>query len=272
MNPAGKNKKSGRGWRLLALATVVFFIGAGIYFLFITVGESKRIEQTLIDRHGWANHYTPPMDGSVPANRLERFIRVREAVQPNCVILQRILFEILNLEAIEESEDLSTGEKMSESLGSFKSMFSFAPSFLEFMDARNLALLAEEMGIGEYIYLYLAAYGEQLANDPDAAFADREETRISPRAREEFAQMLINQTAAIEAAGQDQSMAKLHSELQSEIDGLKGGSHSSPWPNGPPDNTRQALAPYRDQLTDLYCSGIVKTELMQKNRGLNFEG
>ena len=156
MSPAGKNKKSGRGWRLLALATVVFFIGAGIYFLFITVGESKRIEQTLIDRHGWANHYTPPMDGSVPANRLERFIRVRAAVQPNCVILQRILFEILNLEAIEESEDLSTGEKMSESLGSFKSMFSFAPSFLEFMDARNLALLAEEMGIGEYIYLALA--------------------------------------------------------------------------------------------------------------------
>ena len=269
MSPAEKSKK---GWLLLALATAVFFIGAGIYFLFITVGESKRIEQTLIDRHGWASRYTPPMDGIVPADRLERFIRVREAVQPNCIILQRILFDILSLEAIEESEDLSAGEKVSESLGSFKSMFSFAPNFLEFMDARNLALLADEMSIGEYIYIYLAAYGEQLDKDSDSEYADREETRISPRARKEFAQMLINQTAAIEAAGQEQSLAKLHAELQTEIDGLKSGSHSSPWPNGPPENTQRALAPYRNQLTDLYCSGIVKTELMQKNRGLNFEG
>jgi hypothetical protein len=59
VSPAGKSKK---GWLLMALATAVFFIGAGIYFLFITVGESKRIEQTLIDRHGWANHYIPPLN------------------------------------------------------------------------------------------------------------------------------------------------------------------------------------------------------------------
>lgn len=257
---------------MLTLATVVFFIGAGIYFLFITVGESKRLEQTLIDRHGWANHYIPPLDGIVPPDRLERFIRVREAVQPNCIILQRILFDILSLEAIDENEDLSAGEKVSESLGTFRSMFSFAPNFLEFMDARNLALLADEMGIGEYIYIYLAAYGEQLGDDLDSEYTDREETRISPRARKEFAQMLINQTVAIEAAGQAQSLAKLHTELLTEAEGLNSGSHSSPWPNGPPENTQQALAPYRNQLTDLYCSGIVKTELMQKNRGLNFKG
>jgi hypothetical protein len=34
-------------------------------------------------------------------------------------------------------------------IGSLKSMLSAAPTFLEFMDARNRALLAEGMGMGE---------------------------------------------------------------------------------------------------------------------------
>jgi hypothetical protein len=32
------------------------------------------------------------------------------------------------------------------------------------------------------------------------------------------------------------------------------------------------LAPYQQQLDELYCSGLVKLELLQKNRGLQFEG
>jgi hypothetical protein len=34
----------------------------------------------------------------------------------------------------------------------------------------------------------------------------------------------------------------------------------------------ETLAPYQERLEKLYCSGIVKTELLQKNRGLNFKG
>jgi hypothetical protein len=36
--------------------------------------------------------------------------------------------------------------------------------------------------------------------------------------------------------------------------------------------TRESLAPYRERLAELYCAGIVKIELLQKNRGLNLEG
>jgi len=65
------------GWRLLALATVVFFIAAGIYFVIIPVQESKRHEQTLIERFGWADKYTLSINGSIPAHRVEAFIHVR---------------------------------------------------------------------------------------------------------------------------------------------------------------------------------------------------
>ena len=144
--------KSGRGWRLLALATVIFFVAAGIYFVIVPVQESKRHEQTLIERFGWADKYTPSIDGSIPPQRVEAFIRIREAVQSHCADYQSILDDIIGLEA------------------------------------------------------------------------------------------------------------------------LKDGSHPSPWPNGAGSMTRESLAPYHERLVELYCAGIVKIELLQKNRGLNFKG
>jgi hypothetical protein len=151
-------------------------------------------------------------------------------------------------------------------------VFSVAPKFLEFMEARNRSLLAEEMGLGEYIYIYLAAYGEQLANESASSYAGMDEAYISPRARDEFVQILGNQLAALEAAGQETFPEGLVADLQGEIEALEDSSQSSPWPSGPTGRTRESLAPYHDRLVELYCSGIVKIELQQKNRGFNFEG
>ena len=30
--------------------------------------------------------------------------------------------------------------------------------------------------------------------------------------------------------------------------------------------------PYQPQIDELYCEGVVRVELLQKNRGLSFEG
>ena len=144
-----RHDKGGRGWRLLALATVLFFIVAGIYFVIIPVQESKRHEQILIERFGWANKYTPVINGSIPPQRIEAFIRVREAVQTSCADYQVILDNIIGLEALETDQEMPSAEKASKGLDSFKSMFSAAPKMLAFMDASNTTLLSEEMGLGE---------------------------------------------------------------------------------------------------------------------------
>lgn len=262
-----------RKWRLLALATVLFFVGAGIYFFILPIQESKRLEQSLIDRFDWATRYTPPADGFIPSQRVERFIRVREAVQANCKTFQDIMDSVIRLEGIESDQDMSAGEKASEGFDSLKKMFSAAPAFLEFMDARNSALLAKEMGLGEYIYIYLAAYGEQLAKEPDGRYADQEEAYLSPRARGEYVRILGNQLAALQVTQRDtEAPAALAADLQSEINAIENGSHVAPWPAGPPRGTRESLEPFRERLSALYCEGIVRVEILQKNRGLNLEG
>lgn len=260
-------------WRLLVLATVLFFIGAGIYFFILPIQESKRLEQALIDRFDWATRYTPPADGFIPPQRVERFIRVREAVQANCKTFQGIMDSVIRLESIESDQELSAGEKTSEGFDSMKKMFSAAPAFLEFMDARNNALLTEEMGLGEYIYIYLAAYGEQLAKEPDGRYADQEEAYLSPRARREYVRILGNQLVALQVTQRDaEAPAALVTDLQSEINAIEDGSHVAPWPAGPPRGTRESLASFRERLAALYCEGIVRVEILQKNRGLNLEG
>jgi hypothetical protein len=141
----------------------------------------------------------------------------------------------------------------------------------EFMEIRNTSLLAEEMGLGEYIYIYLATYGEQLATESASRYSDMEEAYISPRTRDEFVQILGNQLAALEDAGPEASPEGLIADLRAEIEAIEDGSHSSPWPNGPTGKTRESLAPYREQLKDLYCAGIAGLELHQKNRGFSFD-
>jgi hypothetical protein len=261
-------------WRFLTIATIVFFLGAGIWFFIQPIQKSKQLEQSLSERFGWATQYTPPADGNILPDRLERFIRVREAVQANCRTFQDIVDNVIKLETLESDPNLSGSQKASEGFDSLKSMFSAAPTFLEFMDARNSALLTEEMGLGEYIYLYLAAYGELLALESQGRYADQEEAYLSPRARKEYVQILDNQLAALQAADQDQDAYSLTlaADLKAEMTALADGSHSSPWPGGPPGRTAESLAPYHDQLSALYCEGIVQLEILQKNKGFNFEG
>jgi len=266
------NHPKRHGWRYLTIATIIFFLGAGTWFFILPIQESKRLEHSLVDRFDWATRYTPPVDGVIESDRLERFIRVRQAVQANCRIFQTIMDNVIRLETLESDPNLSASQKASEGFDSLKSMFSAAPTFLEFMDARNSALLTEEMGLGEYIYLYLAAYGELLAQESLGRYADQEEAYLSPRARKEYAQILGNQLSALQAADQDASLLALAAELQAEIAALGDGSHSSPWPDGPPARTGESLAPYHDRLSELYCEGIVRVEILQKNKGFSLEG
>jgi hypothetical protein len=198
---------------------------------------------------------------------------VREAVQANCKIFQGIMDNVIRLETLESDPNLSASQKTSEGFESIKSMFSAAPTFLEFMDARNSALLAEEMGLGEYIYIYLAAYGEQLAQESQGPYADQDEAYLSPRARKEYVQILGNQLAALQAQDlhREADSPALVAELQAEMAALADGSHASPWPYGPPTGTVKSLLPYHDRLSTLYCEGIVRVEVLQKNKGFSFD-
>ena len=268
ISPNREPKK--RGWLLVTLVTFAFLTAAGIYFVFIPVQKSKQLEQSLLEQYDWAYKYTPPADGFMAPERLQGFIRVREAVQANCKTFQDILDSVILLEQIESDPDMSAGDKASEGFGGLKKMLSAAPNFLEFMDARNQALLTEEMGLGEYTHIYLSAYGPQLAAESTSKYAGQDEAYINSRNRSEYARILSNQLAVLEAGGETAASAETTSILQTEITALKDDPDASPWASGPLPGAQASLDPYSEQINNLYCEGIVRIELLQKNRGLNF--
>lgn len=260
-----------KGYLIISLI-IVFVVTSGIFFLTTGIRDAKRVEQSLIDRFGWANQFTPSPDGSISPQRIEAFIRIREALQPDCADYQAVLTSITLLEQLETDQESSTSDAASAGLHGLKGAFSAGPRMVKFSTNRNQALLSEEMGIGEYLYIYLTSYGEQLAKEPASAYSKMEEAYVSERARREFMQILSNQQLALQTSELQSTYPGLDRDLDTEISALKDGSHSAPWPNGPIGKARESLTPYRSQLDGLYCSGIVKIELLQKNRGFNFEG
>ena len=272
MKPKPIKQRGKRNGCLIIALTVSFVIASGFYFLSTGVREAKHIEQTLIDRFGWADDYVPPLDGSIDPQRIRAFLRVREAVQTDCADYQAVLISIKGLDELEAEPETSASEVASTGLQGFKSAFSAGPKMVAFSTTRNQALLDEEMGLGEYLYIYLTAYGEQLANESTSDFSDMEEAYVSERARTEYAQILANQRLALQDSTLLTSYPDLETDLQAEIKALNDGSQTSPWTDVPVGKSRESLAPYQQQLADLYCLGVVKIELLQKNRGFQLEG
>ena len=267
-----KKAKSKRRGLILTGLVIVFVIASGFYFLTAGVRSAKHIEQTLIDRFDWADNYTPAIDGYIAPQRIEAFIRVREAVQPGCSDFQAVLTSISELDKLDTDQGKPASEVASTGLQALKSAISAGPKMVKFSTTRNQALLAEEMGLGEYLYIYLTTYGEQLANESTSEFAATEEAYISDRTREEYTQILTNQLQALQTSELKTSSPNQETYLRVEIAALTDGSHPSPWPNGPVGKAQESLAPFQQQLAGLYCSGVVKIELLQKNRGFNLDG
>jgi len=271
-NPEPVKQKGNRKGCLIITLTISFVIASGFYFMTAGVRDAKHIEQTLIDRFGWAEEYTPPLDGSIKLQRIEAFLRVREAVQPDCADYQAVLKGINHLDKLETDPESSPSEAASTGLQGLKSAFSAGPRMVKFSTKRNQALLAEKMGLGEYLYIYLTTYGEQLARESVSDFSNMEEAYVSERARREYAQILANQLLVLQDSALQTDYQNLETALLAEIEAIKDNSHSTPWPDGPVGKSRESLAPYKQRLDDLYCSGIVKIELLQKNRGFQFGG
>lgn len=257
---------------LLVVLAIGFVVSSAIYFLTAGIRDAKQIEQTLIDRYDWAGNYTPIVDGSISPQRIEAFIRIREAVQADCADYQAALLSIIELDELEDNAEATPGNAASTGLAGLKGAFSAGPKMVKFSTSRNQALLKEEMGIGEYLHIYLTTYGEQLFMESVSDYSSMDEAFVSERALKEYTQILTNQLQALQTSEQQPAYPALITELQTEIEALKSGLHTSPWPNGPVGKARESLAPYLQHLDDLYCSGIVKIELLQKNRGFQLEG
>lgn len=251
----------GCGVLMLAVVGVVVFGVFVIRDTFEGFSEAIELREELEQRDGDESSFTPWPDGSIPADRLEAFARVREATQPARVAVARGFDALpLNEEGARELDAKSNLEKLKAVFSISREALGFGGRIGELLAVRNRALLDEGIGLGEYTYLYVITYQSWLKLNPETgpfnvrvdeevgAVATAGEGRASgstaTRVRKALLEMVGNQLAALE----DDADPEWRARLTAELAALEANRDRPPWQDGLPAGSLAALEPYRERL------------------------
>ena len=161
-----------------------------------------------------------------------------------------------------------------------------APAIGSFFEARNEALIANEMGLGEYTYLYTLGYYGFLGHDPDDGPVSElkevegvEDVQVQMgdinssmrRVRRDLRTMLESQLVALAPLSDGGVDPEWYAALEEEVAALRSKRSRLPWQDGLPAPLEASFEPYRDQLEATYLPTANLFELMRNVRnGMSF--
>lgn len=254
------------------LVLLVVAIAIPIVFAILMMRPLNRAIETraeLETRHGAQDAYVPPLSGAPSADRIETFLGVRRALTESCEGFRSAENELAKLEAFDDRDEVSKGEVIRQAFSTTKKVMGVGPLIGRFYEARNRALADADMGLGEYTYIYVIAYGSRFTEPGDGAHLLGPEV-TNQRVRSALRRMLANQLAAVETSGE--TATDEVGQLASEVERLESDPAAIPWQQGPPRSVTDALLPYRAELDDAYCPSTAPLELLiSVKRGLAVE-
>jgi len=252
----------GAGCLLVVLGIVAIF-AAGVMFVRDTASgfqTAVEIRAEMEQRFGTTGEFTPWSGGEIPADRIETFLTVREGTQAERQDLADNFAAIPMSET--EARELDSKPSGEKALSIFKilgSALGLGGEMGEFFAARNDALLTQEMGLGEYTYLYVVIYYGWLGHDPDEGPQtgrdedDRVEVRLgqmqtNSRALDDLLSMMRNQLEQ-DSSGAAEEWLEL---LRAEVEAMEHDSGRYPWQDGLPPSIAASLEPHRQRLAASY--------------------
>jgi hypothetical protein len=272
------------------LVIVVLFVIASTLFVRSTLSGFDTAVETravLEEQYGEVQDYVPPADGAITAERMERFLQVREGLAP---VRERIggTLQVFDLsdEKARQLEEGSFWEKMRFVGGASRDVMGMPAKLGSFFEARNQALLDAEMGLGEYTYIYVLAYHSWLGHvpgdrrmavgvapsiddpeeEPPPSLGIDAEGRISRRIQRDLVDMLRHQLGAVDQDGQAALPAEWRESLAAEIEALQADRFRIPWQDGLPPTIEASLLPYRERLQATYDPRSNEFELLRNRK------
>jgi len=243
------------------LAVIIIVIAWGISLGrdarrgFDTAEATRRV---LEEKYGSPGNFVPAADGSIPAERMEIFLQVREATQEyRTDIVQYFSTMPMNRDAGREFDAKPFGEKIRTIFQSVRSAAGMGEDIGHMFEARNQALLDKGMGLGEYTYTYVLVYYSWLGHSPADGPGGNGNTpyvmaRSQSRRHRDLIQMLSNQLESTADSGDTEEWDQWRSELAGEIEEMKKDAGRTPWKNSVPRITAESLEPFRNRLEQTY--------------------
>ena len=267
-------KGCGIGCGVLVVLVILGTVG-GSFFVLRPFRAAVKTREILDERFGDQADYQPAADGAILDERMKAFLVVRVALMEHCGEFAETDQQLARLDDLED--DASRKEVFGAVFILSRTMMGMGSVMGEFFAARNSALLDAGMGRGEYTYIYLLAFHDDLIalleGDGDSAIFGAGPTR---RAHQAMTQVLRNQQKAVAAPdnGLDEvSQAAIQEALAEEIRKLGDDAHHLLWQDGLPPAIAASIAPYRERLDELFCVQTVGLEFTRnRTRVLGIQG
>ncbi len=255
---------------LVIIAVIV--AGGGFMFLrntFSGFEEAVELRARLEAEHGKVEEYVPPVDGVIPADRIEVFLRVREgSAEPRVTIVDTFRSFPMTEEEARKLEEESGLEAARQVLGMVGAGVGLGGRIGELLAARNAALLEHGMGMGEYTYIYVIAYYSWLQHSPQDGPENLSDNvkvnvgRLDGRVHRRISSILQNQLQAARETG--------NPALEREVEALEADRRRVPYADGLPPAMQATLEPYRERLEASYEEVTNQFELSLLQRKGNF--
>lgn len=267
------NKKStwlwtcGIGCGALVIVAVVAVVGVTLYFRnsFSGFSEAVDIKEEMEARFGDADDFVAPLGGVIPAERVEAFLRVRADTMPSRQAIADFFSKIPDRDRAEEMEDSSVWDQIRFALSMARGGLSLPSDLGEFFSQRNRSLLEQEMGMGEYTYIYCTAYYSWLKKSIDDG-PGRTGTDVNVgdanfrRVRRIWIGSLQRSVESSAEAGEAPE------QVVEELRRLQEDSQRIPWEDGIPAAIAENLEPFREDLENTYLALTNPFELVVTER------
>lgn len=270
----------------VVILIVVILVASGYFFIKNIVDEFEDTEamtEVLTERFGRVPDFCPDPDGTIRPERIEAFLSARESFAP---IRESIAKSMETLSQKKDVHDVEVGKPKSI-FTMMRLGFGIIPQTAEFIKTRNEALLEEEMGLGEYYYIYVVAYYSWLGKNPedgpgfqivgsgeerDFEYWDQEETkemnrdRMLRRVNRMLLPMLHNQLGKLDEEESTDTSKDWRMMLEKEIETLEQDRERLLWQDGLPEVIEASLLPYRNQFEASYNPMTNPLEMMIEQR------
>jgi hypothetical protein len=260
----------GIGCGLILVIVAALGVGGILYVKssFRSVGEAEESHLEVVRAFGDIADFTPRSDGSVPSDRIETFLTVRESLRGTRSGIEERFADLSSGDTLER-EPSSVGEVVSL-LGGFVGLINPVAAYVA---ERNRALQSEGMGLGEYLYIYFLSYYSWLGHSPEdgpvvhgAGSSDRGErildgvdstfgsAKVRRRYRRYMLSMLRNQLEAVSRSAEVPLDPDWQGKLERELGAFESHPKRVVWQDGLPRAIADRFEPYRSRFRDSYHS------------------
>jgi len=257
-NNWGCVKQTAAGCGCLVVAAVALpLIMAGM--ILVPMNRAVEARTELEATYGTQDAYVPPASGAPSPDRIGAFLEVRRTLTGTCQDFWDAEHAVADLETLEDQkEEVSATTAIKQVVSAMRPMMGMGTLVSHFFETRNLALASAGMGLGEFTYLYVLAYGDEIV-DPSYELQVFGPGATNSRVRGVLRTMLRNQLEQLLHVGGSEEAIAL---LKAEVEALEKDDSRVPWQDGLPPEIEEALAPFRQELDGLFCGATSPLELM----------